>query len=266
MCIDLVSYLLGKKKGGGTPKLQSKSVTIEDNGTTNIKADTGYDGLSQVNVTTNVPQSGGDIDWTKIGYEKAPEYYSNLINIEKTAVDYSKTIYDNWDNSITNMHEKFQNDNNLKYMPLVDTSNVTDMLRAFKSCANLVEMPLINTSNVTTMYGMFQGCGKLETIPQLDTSKVENMWQMFMTMNNLKNVPVLNTSKVTTMYSMFANNQNLTDVSLDNILQMCINAISYNGTKTLYELGLRSQYYPVSRIEALPHYQDFLDAGWTIGY
>lgn len=43
--------------GGGEANLQSKSITITSNGTQNITADEGYDGLSDVSVTTNVPIS-----------------------------------------------------------------------------------------------------------------------------------------------------------------------------------------------------------------
>lgn len=42
-----------------SPTLQSKSVTITENGTQTITPDSGYDGLDEVEVTTNV--SGGDI-------------------------------------------------------------------------------------------------------------------------------------------------------------------------------------------------------------
>lgn len=41
------------------PILQDKSITITENGTTNILADEGYDGLNNVEVTTNIESSGG---------------------------------------------------------------------------------------------------------------------------------------------------------------------------------------------------------------
>ena len=45
--------------GGGAPSLQSKSVTYTSNGTATIAPDSGYDGLSSVDVTVDVASGGG---------------------------------------------------------------------------------------------------------------------------------------------------------------------------------------------------------------
>jgi len=61
--MDVTSYLLGKKSGGGpTPTYQSKEVDITENGTTNITPDTGYDALSRVDVTVSGILDTSDAD------------------------------------------------------------------------------------------------------------------------------------------------------------------------------------------------------------
>lgn len=227
---------------------------------------------------------GSDIDWSVIGYDTTPSYIYDDYN-------YAIGIQETWDSSITNLSSKYASDNNLVIFPLVDTSNATSMSSMFTSCINLkaipqfntlnvsnmqqmfykcnnlTEIPQFDTSNVTNTQGMFQSCTKLISIPLLDTNKVTYFNNMFKGCTSLVTVPVLDTSSIKGMSDMFADCLNLSDTTLDNILQMCINANVYTSTKTLVTLGIRnSTTYPTSRIEALSHYQEFINAGWTIGY
>lgn len=205
----------------------------------------------------NLP-SGSSHAWSAIGYNGEPKSFREMF-------DHSKEIYDNWDNTIKDLNSKFSRDKKLIWFPLVDTSNVKNMTSMFYYCTTLKEIPQFDTSNVTNMSYMFFNCTLLKEIPQFDTSKVTNMTSMFRYCELLENVPQLNTSNVTGMSNMFSGCNKLTDTSIDNILQFCITSSKIkNGT--LKYLGFNSNAYPINRIEALPHYQDFLDAGWTIGY
>lgn len=107
---------------------------------------------------------------------------------------------------------------------------------------------------------------KFRFMPLIDTSMATSMEGMFNSNNELVYIPVLNTSKVTTMDYMVENNYNLSYETINNILEMCINAKLYASTKTLIALGFVKNYYSKSRIQNLPNYQRFINAGWTIGY
>lgn len=220
-------------------------------------------------------------DWSEIGYEDTPQ--SILIDF-----DYSKNIKDNWDNTQTSLSNKFNNDTTLKYMPLVDTSNVTNMQGCFFGCTNLEIIPLLNTSNVTNITSLCQGCSnlksialidtskvtsfqsvfsgatKLETVPQFDTKNATSTFVMFQNCTKLKDVPVFNLSKATTVFSMFQNCSALSNDSLNNIMEMCIGATLFTGTKTLAHLGISSA--QATTCQSLSNYQAFLAAGWTTGY
>lgn len=210
-------------------------------------------------ISTGGSGGGGDIDWSAIGYNSTPQSIVDEYN-------YSKNIYDNWDSTQTILKRKFRYDLELVIMPLVDTSKATNMASMFEGCTNLKTIPLLETSNVTMMTQMFYDCRYLTSISLLDTSNVSTFNLMFQGCINIEYIPVLNTTKMTSFNNMFNSCRNLTDTSLDNILQMCIGATSYTGTKTLAIAGFNSTNYPTSRIKALPHYQDFINAGWTIGY
>ena len=151
----------------------------------------------------------------------------------------------------------------------LDVSNKTNLNSLFSYCTRLKTIPNLDTSNATNFGGMFANCGELEAIPNLDTSNATSMSGMFSYCESLTTIPLLNTSKLQNsgLNNIFNGCKKLTDQCLDIILQMCINATNYTTNKKLTHLGINdTSVYPASRIQALPHYQDFINAGWTIGY
>lgn len=261
--MDITSYLLGKQAGGGsTPTLQDKSVTITENGTTSVTADSGYDGLSNVSVTTNV--SGGGVDEYFLANTQAGFNGMNGIIKKVPTLDIANTPYFSFSNC--SFLEEIEG--------ITGTSNRISGHQMFYNCYRLKEIPYFDTSSFTTMENFARNCESLSTIPLFNTSNVTTMNYMLACTNEggydgnvLTYVPAFNTSKVTSFTGMFQGRKNMNDEALDNILQMCIGATSFTGSKTLGQLGIYSNSgYPASRIQALPHYQDFVNAGWSIGY
>ena len=56
MLINITKINLNPNSGGGKPiELESKEITITENGTTTVTPSTGFGGLSSVDITTDVP-------------------------------------------------------------------------------------------------------------------------------------------------------------------------------------------------------------------
>jgi len=233
------------------PTLQNKDVTITRNETINIIPDSNYDGLSNVNIEVNVPSYLPD--WSQIGYYETP------LKIIRD-YSYAKQIYDNWDDTQTDLFNKFRNDRQLIYMPLVYTGNVMYMTQMFYACSQLAYVPSLDTSNVRIMEGMFRDCSSIIAIPEFYTPNITTMRRMCMDCISLEYVPVMDTSNVENMSQMFYDCTKLTNESLYNILEMCINAQKVE-TKTLSYLSLTND--QIARCQTLSNWQDFLNAGWT---
>lgn len=138
---------------------------------------------------------------------------------------------------VINMANMFSWCENLKTIPLLDTSNVTNMAGMFSFCSNLKTIPKINTAKVTDMSTMFSVCKNLEEIPLLDTSNVTNMHEMFGNCELLRTIPELNTVSVSSMPSMFINCSSIKDIplleasSVTNVWQI------FDGCELLENLG-----------------------------
>lgn len=171
---------------------------------------------------------GGDRDWKEIGYDNEPDFI-------EAGFAYAKQIHDSWNPS--NTTRIFDDDTNLVFMPMVDTSAYQTMRNMFRGCTHLLTIPQIDTKNVATMADAFERCASLEYVPQLDTSSVTNM------------------------ASMFANCLALSDESLNNVLGMCIGATAYTGEKTLSNLGLTNT--QKTKCQSLSNWDSFVAAGWS---
>lgn len=147
-----------------------------------------------------------------------------------------------------------------------DTTGMTSFESFFAGCSGITTVPALDTTNITSLANCFTSCVSLISMPLWDTKNVTHMTSCFYGCTNLKDVPVLDTSVLYGAGGMFNGCNSLTDESLDNILQMCINATVFGGTKTLYALGFRKTKYPQSKLESLPHWADFVAAGWESGY
>ena len=93
---------------------------------------------------------GTGLDWSQLGYSKQPTYFTNDIA-------YSKSIYDNWDNTVSNCYRKYQADDNLVYFPKVDMSKVTTIGEMFYNCQRL-EYAEIEFNDGMSGTGVFNGC------------------------------------------------------------------------------------------------------------
>lgn len=252
--MDITSYLLGKKAGGGSqpPNLQTKEVEITTNTTTTISPDEGYDGLESVEVTTNV--AGNPVNVSGNGTYTVGIVGTCLTELPQIVVTSGSCSY------------LLQNFLGLKKADIVFTQNSTNAGGFFMNCTSLKEVTASHFDYVTDMNNMFNGCTGLVQAPTLDTSNVTNMRYAFLGCSSLEDVPIYNTAQVYggRFTNMFSGCTSLNNNSLNNIMQMCINATLQTTNKTLADLGLTQT--QAETCMTLSNYAAFTAAGWTTGY
>ena len=260
--MDVVSYLLGKEAGGGSPtSLQEKSVTINSNGESSVTPDSGYDGLSKVNLTTNVQPdlesksititenttttisptsgydglsevevitnvSGGSSDWSNIGWNSMPPSIHSIYDV-------TKAYYDNW-NPSSPTAQYFYGVTTLRIAPGIDTQNLTTFLNFFYNCYLLTDVPSYDTTSNTTYRSMFQGCSALKSVDISSYSTANfvvgqtgSLREMFSGCSNLEDInfggfQTFDPSKTNNVYNMFNNCTKLSNNTLNDILELCI--------------------------------------------
>ena len=247
----------------GTADTIDNYISVPTEGSLEIKnLFTSFPLIDTSNVTNMSSMFSGCTNLTSI-----PELdTSNVTDMGEMFFDCSSltTIPELDTSNVTNMSSMFSGCTNLTTIPKLNTSNATNMSIMFFGCTNLTTIPELDTSNATSISNMFNGCTNLTTIPELDTSNVTNMASMFFGCTNLTTIPELNTSNVTNMSIMFNGCSSLSNETLNNILQMLINATSYTRTKTLKYIGLSEE--QATTCTTLSNWAACETAGWTTGY
>ena len=176
---------------------KSITKTYTANGQYSIATPDGYDGISDVNLTVNVPEK------TTFNFNQLDNvtFHTDGATLDLTGLDTS---------TFTSMRNMFYYCEKITTLDVshFDTSNVTDMSGMFHVCDMLTALDVsnFNTAKVTDMSNMFANTGlKALDLTTFDTSNVNNMERMLYNSNRLEslNVSNFNTSKVTDMSGMF---------------------------------------------------------------
>lgn len=167
----------------------------------------------------DLPSGGGTHDWSAIGYSGEPSDIGY-------GYDYAVQIKNNW-----TLNTNFNNDTNLIYMPLVNTTGRTNFGAMFNSCSSLTTVPQLDTSSGTTFNNMFSNCINLRSVPQLDTSQSQYMNNMYAGCKNIIipiQVDISNAKQLNSLFmycnkvpkiTLIGSGNNL--ISLRNVFQDC---------------------------------------------
>ena len=162
---------------------------------------------------------------------------------------------------VTNMGDMFSGCSSLTSIPTLDTSQVTGMISMFYDCTSLISIPALDTSKVTNMNSMFSGCTSLTTVPALDTSQVTDMYSMFQICPSLKSIPTLDTSKVTDTYNMFYGCSGLTSIpaldtsqvtNMESMFSGCGSLTTVPTLDTSKVTSMNSMFYGCTSLTTIP--------------
>ena len=129
------------------------------------------------------------------------------------------------DKSITAINQ-YRYNKNVRYVKMLDTSQVTSMFYMFEGCSSLTSIPTLDTSKVTNMSSMFRDCTSLTTVPTLDTSQATDMGQMFSNCTSLTTIESIDFSSCTNTSYMFPSY-----ISYDKLTSMHVTgSISFSWT------------------------------------
>lgn len=148
---------------GDPCNLQSKSVTYTTNDTFQVTPDGGYDGISALSVTVNVPQTTGGTLQIQEGTKMGGSSFSAI----PANYDFSQ---------VESFSSMFSDAENLKSVSEgdIDTSSGILFGGMFFSCTSLTSISGLDTSRAKTLNGFVCRCTSLTSLQELDASSLDN--------------------------------------------------------------------------------------------
>ena len=174
-----------------SPKAEEvRKVTIDENGTIVVTPSEGSDVMKSVEINAMI-NAGLGFDLTSIGYSptKSQEWNDRYYN----AVNIARDIYLNWDKNIISLNNKFLNNKDLIFMPLVDTSSVVYMHQCFRS-SNLELIQQLDYSSVENIGYAFSNCYYLRGNLNINSINCTSFGYCFNYAINLESIKI-NTDK-----------------------------------------------------------------------
>ena len=155
------------------PVLETIDYSVTGNNTYTItKTDPTKDGIGQVNLTVDVPQTVTPVD---LDLSTGVKFARSMFNqVPQEIVDA------NWDD-ITNAELMFENCTSLYEVPNIDTSHLTSVNSMFDNCFNLTTFNVLNLSSVEFFTNIFAGMQSIEQI--VEDTPWENILKTLKTIN-----------------------------------------------------------------------------------
>lgn len=291
--------------GGGEVNLQSKDITINQNGTTTVTADTGYDGLSDVDVTvsgildtSDATATASDMASGKTAYVNGQKVTGNLY-VANDGISGSA-------NSVTDSGGvlKFR-----RYSPnnfIIPNQKRIDIFAPYSSVATAINLQagqIKKDEVVLGVTGTYEGAkavlpnfikfqGSLATdfswLVDVDLSNVTSMSEMFKDCSRMTSIVLLDTSNIVNMNNIFNNCSSLTTVpqfdtsNLTNMTNAFLNCSALTNESLNNILAMcanATNYVGVKKLvslglsqtqattcQTLSNWDAFVAAGWSSGY
>lgn len=146
---------------GDPCNLQSKSVTYTTNDTFQVTPDGGYDGISALSVTVNVPQTTGGTLQIQEGTKMGGSSFTAI----PRGYDFSQVeFFGGMFSDATLLQSVSEGD--------IDTSRGTYFVAMFTGCTSLTSISGLDTSRAADISGMLYGCTSLTSLQELDASSL----------------------------------------------------------------------------------------------